>query len=232
MTLLTRDAIETGAYRKQFEAMPELWTPERIDASLAETLGARPQGDGDVWVFAYGSLIWNPAIEFAARRVAHLAGWHRSFCLRVTVGRGCPDLPGRMLALEPGGETAGIALRLHRERLEDELRLVWRREMVLGSYLPTWATVTFDDGARADAIAFIADPRRAQYERDASVATAAPLIAQAEGQLGSNADYLFRLHASLRGLGLDDPYVDALHEAVGRRLAQVDVDVVTAALPD
>ncbi|AYQ90010.1 gamma-glutamylcyclotransferase [Burkholderia gladioli] len=214
--MLTRHAIETGAYRQQFEAIPGLWTPERIDASLDATLRERPAGADEVWVFGYGSLIWNPAIEFAAHRVARLEGWHRSFCLRMLAGRAGCERPGRMLALEPGGETTGIALRLHAERLVDELRLVWIREMVLGSYRPTWAKVRLDDGSEAHAIAFVADPSREQYERDASVATAAPLIAQAAGPIGSNADYLFRLQAALREHGIGDAYVDALAEAVAR----------------
>ncbi|MEB2551066.1 gamma-glutamylcyclotransferase [Burkholderia gladioli] len=214
--MLTRHAIETGAYRQQFEAMPGLWTPEHIDASLDATLRERPADADEVWVFGYGSLIWNPAIEFAAHRVARLEGWHRSFCLRMLAGRAGCERPGRMLALEPGGETTGIALRLHAERLVDELRLVWIREMVLGSYRPTWAKVRLDDGSDAHAIAFVADPSREQYERDASVATAAPLIAQAAGPIGSNADYLFRLQAALREHGIGDAYVDALAEAVSR----------------
>lgn len=73
-------------------------------------------------------------------RVVHgtLVGWHRAFCLRLTAGRGTAHQPGRMLALKEGGRTTGVAYRLPEETLEQELTLLWKREMITGCYLPTW----------------------------------------------------------------------------------------------
>ncbi|MCC8953380.1 gamma-glutamylcyclotransferase [Bradyrhizobium sp. Pear77] len=34
---------------------------------------------GDVWIFAYGSLIWNPLFPFVERHVARVFGYRRSF---------------------------------------------------------------------------------------------------------------------------------------------------------
>jgi cation transport protein ChaC len=115
-----------------------------------------------------------------------------------------------MLALRPGGHTHGVALKLPEASLDEELRLVWIREMVLGSYRPTWAPVTLDDGTQTHALAFVADASREQFEADSSVATVAPLIGSASGKFGTNAEYLFRLHAALNECGLHDPYIDAL----------------------
>jgi hypothetical protein len=114
--MLNRNAICSGAYLDSFDSLPGemLWSLAQIDASLAQTLRQRPS-DGDVWVFAYGSLMWNPISEFDCRRIATLHGWHRSFCIRLIAGRGTPEQPGRMLALEPGGSTQGVALRLSSE---------------------------------------------------------------------------------------------------------------------
>jgi glutathione-specific gamma-glutamylcyclotransferase len=220
--MLTREAIHSGAYLEHFESLPCVWKREQILDSLAETLNRRPAGAQNVWLFAYGSLMWNPALHFDTRRVATLHGWHRAFCLRMEIGRGSPETPGRMLALRPGGHTKGVALRLCAQSLEDELKLLWTREMVLGSYRPIWAAITLDDGIDTHAIAFVADESRAQFEADASVNTIAPLIAGASGAFGSNADYLMQLQSALDACGLRDPYVDALAGEVERLCARAD----------
>jgi glutathione-specific gamma-glutamylcyclotransferase len=216
MTMLTREAINSGAYLEHFESLPNLWTTERIQNSLAETMQARPVDATDTWIFAYGSLMWNPMIEFDKRRIATLHGWHRSFCLRMIVGRGSHDGPGRMLALRPGGDTHGVALKLPEVTLDEELRLIWIREMVLGSYRPTWASVTLDDGTETHAIAFVADESRDQFEPDSRVATVAPLIGTATGKLGSNTEYLLKLREALVECGLRDAYVEELCNEIER----------------
>ncbi|CAB3757799.1 gamma-glutamylcyclotransferase [Paraburkholderia humisilvae] len=209
--MLSRDALRSGAYLDSFRDLPteSLWSAARIEASLAATLAQRPD-DSPVWVFAYGSLMWNPLIHFDARAAATLRDWHRSFCIRLVAGRGSPDSPGRMLALEPGGSAAGVALRLAPESMDEELRLIWIREMVAGSYLPTWAPITFEDGTRAHAIVFVADRAQPQYESDASVRTVVPLIAAARGHVGSNQDYVLDLEAALAEAGLTDGYIEQL----------------------
>jgi cation transport protein ChaC len=214
--MLTRQAIHSGEYLDHFESLPNLWTTDRIERSLVETMSLRPVETDGVWIFAYGSLMWNPMVQFERRQIATLHGWHRSFCLRMDIGRGSPEMPGRMLALESGGHTHGVALKLSTSTMEDELRLVWIREMVLGSYKPTWAPVTLDDETKTQAIAFVADTSREQYARDSRVATVAPLVARAAGKFGSNAEYLFKLHAALSECSLRDSYIDELAGEVQR----------------
>jgi len=218
--MLTRDAIHTGAYLDAFRARPgpPCWSEAQIDASMQAALAQQsgPQPLQDVWLFAYGSLIWNPLIHVAERQPATLQGWRRSFCMRLISGRGTPEIPGRMLALRPGGSTAGIALRLAAATLRDELRLVWRREMVHGLYRPVWADAQLVNGLTVPALAFAADPvvSHPYFEDDDSIATAAPVIAAATGHLGSNRDYLLQLDATLREHGICDDYVHDLTAAV------------------
>ncbi len=211
--MLTRQSIISGAYLDSFDTLPphQRWSAERIAQSMADTLRARPH-DSALWVFAYGSLIWNPMLEFAERRPATLIGWHRSFCVRIVAGRAHPETPGRMLAVEPGGATEGLAWRLDDVNALDELRVMWIREMVTGSYAPTWAPVTLDDGRTVMAIVFVADPSSPQYAADISAVQIAPMIAAAQGPLGSNADYVCQLQAALHGMGVHDSYV---HELAG-----------------
>src|SRR5215475_1826444 len=98
MTILTRENLGNGSYRSGL-AMPAhlAWSEAQVEQSLAETWARRPQGP--VWVFAYGSLMWNPLIHCAEQRTATLQGWHRSFCLSSISGRGRPERPGRVLSL-------------------------------------------------------------------------------------------------------------------------------------
>ena len=49
---------------------------------------------GDVWFFAYGSLMWNPEFEPRETREACLEGWHRRFCVSSVIYRGTPEQPG------------------------------------------------------------------------------------------------------------------------------------------
>lgn len=105
------------------------------EAELTASLESMMRGaDGDVWIFAYGSLIWNPIFPVAERRIARVHGYRRSFCLRSIVGRGTVEKPGLMLALDTGGTAVGVAFRLPTEAVADEMALLWRREMAVGSY--------------------------------------------------------------------------------------------------
>lgn len=96
-----------------------------------------------------------------------------------------------MLALKEGGRTTGVAYRLPESTLEEELTLLWKREMITGCYLPTWCSLTLDNGRMVNALVFIMDPRHPLYESDTHALTIAPLIATASGPLGTNAQYLF-----------------------------------------
>lgn len=208
--MLTRQAIASGAYLEDLRSLhpDQVWTLERIEASLRDTLRARP--DGDLWVFAYGSLMWNPMLNYLQRSAAVLRGWHRSFCLRIVAGRATPTSPGRMLALEQGGSTQGVAFRFSEGTLQEELRLLWIREMAMGAYTSIWSPITLDDGSEAKAIVFVADTGRPQFQHDSTIASIAPQIAQAQGAFGSNADYVFQLKAALDELGTHDEYVHCL----------------------
>jgi cation transport protein ChaC len=213
--------ISSGQYLEHFKSIPKhvRWTPARIEQSMRDTLGARPD-TGDLWIFGYGSLIWNPVCQFDIQHKAILEGWHRSFCLRTIAGRSSPQLPGRMLSLEPGGITEGVALRLPARALENELPLLWIREMPTGAYRPTWSPIAMEDGTRPTALTFVADRNHQLYEPNASVASVAAFIASACGPLGTNADYLFKLKESLASWNVADSYVDNLVDAVVRRQAE------------
>lgn len=203
--MLTRDFLKKADCKTAFGAIEEslLWSSEQRAASLAATLACRPD-QSPVWIFGYGSLMWNPVFESDEVAEGTLQGWHRAFCLRLIAGRGTAMRPGRMLALKEGGTTTGLAFRLPEDKLHEDLELLWKREMVTGCYLPTWCELTLADGRNAMAIVFVMDPNHELYEADSSPKTIAPLIAQACGPLGTNAQYLFSLEQELKKRGLHD----------------------------
>ena len=213
---LTRALIEAGAIEaivaRDAPGVRLLTAAER-EASLKATLAARPAGA--VWLFAYGSLIWNPTIHTAERRTARIMGWHRAFCLSTMAGRGSAERPGLMLALDSGGSCSGVAFRIEEASVVAELSLLWKREMLSGAYVPRWIDVHDEDGARfASAIAFTINRANANYAGKLDREAVVERLATAAGALGTAADYLFRTRDGLRAHGIPDAELEALAESV------------------
>jgi cation transport protein ChaC len=220
--------LDGGLDRMIGDGIPGLvrLTPEERAASLAATLAARPdhlpgEPPAGIWVFAYGSLIWNPAMEFLERRFARLHGWHRSFCLSTSAGRGTPDLPGLVLGLDRGGACAGAAFLIADAALETELALLWCREMLAGSYTPRWVTLRNAAGIPfGHAIAFTINRTAQQYTGLMTETDTVDRLSRAAGPLGSSADYLFQTRDGLRALGIKDRRIERLATQVETQLAK------------
>jgi cation transport protein ChaC len=190
-------------------------TPEERDASLKEALASAPPGE-DVWLFGYGSLIWNPIVHYCERRVGLLYGYHRRYCFWVGLGRGTPEQPGLMLGLDRGGSCNGVAFRISAEKAEDELRLIWLREMLSGVYLPRWVTLHSPEG-KYRAITFVVNREHSRYCGILPPETAAGHLASAEGWLGSCREYLENTIAHLAEFGISDRYLNHLDRLVKAR---------------
>ena len=210
MTLSRRD-LEEHRMRELYMAAVDAkgtLSDEALAASLAATIARRPPGAG-WWVFAYGSLLWNPLFPFLDARPATLRGVHRRFCLWSRASRGTIEQPGLVLGLEPGGACRGVAYRLPPRDVKAELALLWRREMVTGAYRPRWVPVRAGERTLV-ALAFIVDQSHAQYARNLSLAQQARVLARAVGAFGSSADYLEHARIALITHGIVDPYLEAL----------------------
>jgi len=218
---LSRRDLEGGRMREMYLAACDpkrALSDEQLSASLNATLAAKPRGAG-WWVFAYGSLLWNPIFPVAESRPARLHGLHRRFCLWSLASRGTPAAPGLVLGLMPGGACRGIAYRLPSPLAIDELHLLWRREMVVGSYVPRWVALDCAD-RRMVGLAFVVRRDHPQFAGGLTLERQADVIASACGHLGSSHDYLERTRVALAAHGVVDPYLERIAAAVRARCAR------------
>jgi len=135
--------------------------------------------------------------------VGRVYGFHRRFCLWTPLGRGTPENPGLMLGLDRGGCCRGIVYQISPDLVQPELLLLWRREMVVGSYIPRWVKVTTSERSLF-AIAFLIDRSRSSYAGNLDMATTVQTLATAQGELGSSVDYLNQTIVGLAQAGIYD----------------------------
>lgn len=180
----------------------EILDQETREASRLAALAEVRAGQG-VWVFGYGSLMWNPAFHFADRVPGTINGWHRSFCLSAPVGRGSVDRPGLMLGLDRGGSCRGFAFLIEPDKVQSETRILWRREMISGGYVPRWVSVRTQQGA-IRALTFTANRDHPRYVGRLPLEAAVQALAMAEGPLGRARDYLHNTVVHLDELGVGD----------------------------
>lgn len=180
----------------------QILTEAELQQSIDQVLQQRSHAT-DVWIFAYGSLVWNPIIKFSDRRVGTIYGRHRRFCLWTPLGRGTPEHPGLVLGLEHGGSCRGVVYRIAAEDVSIELQLLWRREMIAGAYVPRWVKV-FNGEKIVEAIAFVINRQHSLYAGSLPLETTIHTLATASGHLGSCADYLLQTIDGLATVGIQD----------------------------
>lgn len=181
---------------------------------------AGSDGEGQVWVFAYGSLIWKPACDFVEIRTGLLRGWHRAFCLGWnTRHRGSVAAPGLMLALDHGGACKGALYRLPAGREAEAVELLCRREMSHkpSAFPPRWVRVA-TEGGPVRAFTFCIDRRSSRYVTGLSEAQIADVLSRAVGSRGSMVEYLYNTVHHLHRMGIHDSHLWRLQEMVAERL--------------
>ena len=163
--------------------------------------------EDELWVFGYGSLIWDPGFEAAETHVARLDGYQRSFCMWSVHYRGTADAPGLVLALDlsPGANCQGLALRAKPGTEAATLAALRARELISYAYREARLPVTLPDGRKVNAVTYVINPGHDQYAKGLSLNEQAQIIARASGVRGPNREYLLSTYHHLTKLGLDDP---------------------------
>jgi len=193
----------------------ENWRRSHEDREATRSTALAGRLNDDLWLFAYGSLMWDPAIRIAEIRRATLHGFHRRFCLKVQIGRGSKEHPGLMAALDEGGECHGLAFRIPSHAVDRETEILWMREMIAEAYRPVFQTVLTPQG-ELEALAFVMDRSSVRFA-DVSVAEAAALVAAGTGILGTNLEYFNNLAEHVAVLGIKDDIFQAMQSHLASR---------------
>jgi cation transport protein ChaC len=160
----------------------------------------------DLWIFAYGSLMWNPEFPFRQWAPALVYGYHRALCIASDRWRGTPRQPGLVLGLERGGACRGIAFKVARSDVGNVLDELWAREIRRHAYRPRLVHTRLPDRG-VQALTFIADSAQAGYAGPLSVAETAARVANCRGVRGPNLEYLVRTVGHLAELGVHDQFL-------------------------
>jgi glutathione-specific gamma-glutamylcyclotransferase len=169
---------------------------------------------GDLWVFGYGSLMWNPGFDFVERVSARLIGLHRALCVYSFVHRGTPERPGLVLGLDRGGMCRGIAFRVAAAARAKTLDYLRGREQVTAVYRETTRRIELEEAARRQvtAVCYIADRGHVQYAGRLTLAEQLHHVRQGHGQSGANRDYVLEAVRALEALGYRETELHLLAE--------------------
>lgn len=199
-------------------AVPNDGDGQRPDSYYTSTTAALINAvppNGDMWLFAFGSLLWNKRFTSVEERPGLVRGWHRDFCLGPdTRFRGNPDAPGYMLSLDRGGQCKGMVYRLPREGLFANVEGLLRKEP---PFPPRWLTVATASGT-VRAISLVHPGRGTDYAGHLADEVVADALARAVGTMGSMAQYVYLTALHLEQLGLCDDRLWRMQEMVAERI--------------
>ena len=199
------------------------------DTREATRAKALKEHTGDLCIFAYGSLMWDPALKFAEVRRARVAGYARRLILMdVNGGRGTREAPGLMAALDRGEACDGLVFRIAASDVETETEILWRREMIGPGYTPAFVTAELDDGP-VQALAFLADHATTEIRADLTREDQVRCIAHGVGFLGTSRAYLVNIVSHFAAMDIHDEDCVALLRAVDDYLALIDADTANSA---
>ena len=165
----------------------------------------------ETWVFAYGALMWSPCFEPEVTLTGALKGWARKPCLLTLTARGSEQKPGIVFALDKAQRSYchGLIFRIDQSRLESDLLNLWRREMPVGLYKPTWLPVTTET-KEIMALCFVVNRDHKLFIKRVSENDLIYAIANAHGEYGTCLEYYQKTLNSLTKLGLEDNYIHKL----------------------
>lgn len=174
-------------------------------------------GRRDLWVFAYGSLMWRPGFDFEAAHAATLTGYHRAFCVYSVFYRGSPQRPGLVLGLDRGGVCQGMAFRVAAQNAAQVLRYLRAREQITGVYRETLLPISMPDLGidQVQALTFVVERNHPGYAGALGLAEQAHMIRAATGQAGCNLDYALSTISHLHDMGCPEPRLTRLVSFLG-----------------
>lgn len=177
-------------------------------------IDAFEHADEDLWVFAYGSLMWRPGFSYTERAPGRLFGLHRALCVYSFVHRGTPEKPGLVLGLDYGGACRGIAYRVGRVARAKTVAYLRAREQVTMVYREAWRDVLVagEPERRVRALVYIVDRGHPQYAGRLDLDTQLHFVRQGHGSSGANRDYVLATVGEIEAQGFRDANLHLLAE--------------------
>ena len=168
-----------------------------------------------MWVFGYGSLLWNPGFRYSKKEIARLDGYRRSFSMRSIHHRGTAANPGLVLALSTDKHSfcEGLAFEVEQGKEVETLDYLRGRELVSSAYLERKVSLNLKNGQSIQSLVYIIDEGHAQYCK-LNLDEQAKIIADAKGGRGANDEYLYRTRDKMAELGIKDTGVEWLYGKV------------------
>jgi cation transport protein ChaC len=180
-----------------------------LAASLAENFREHDP-ESDIWLFGYGSLIWNPGLPVEESLQARVNGYHRGLYMWSRHNRGTPEQPGLVLAIDRGGSCPGVAFRLAIKDSARHLATLWRREMLMDEYRPAWLPCTLADGRRVRALCFVIKRDSSAYAGRLSDDIVRWVFRHARGHYGTTLEYVEKTVTALNAGGIPDRALEGL----------------------
>ncbi len=211
-TLITRETLLNGEIERLVG--DDQNSIERMSADERATLveqTLQDLADSELWIFGYGSLIWNPALNYEEQRRCSIKGFQKKFCFWTTLSRGTVECPGLMMGLLEGGSCNGLAFRIDVSNAASELDVLFRREMSHYIYKPTWIDARCVETQKTfKTLTFVVDKENYRFVDNLSIDDIVRTLATAQGPLGRNCDYLFQLSDKMCELGFEEPELEDL----------------------
>lgn len=181
---------------------------DELEQSMLSSLRHWDQ-KSDLWLFAYGSLIWRTEFDFLEQRPATLHGYERSLCLWSRINRGTPEVPGVVFALNKGDQCEGVVYKVAADQIKTIFPPLWRREMPSGAYNPKWLICQTPQGP-VSALSFVINPNNDAYVPVMPLEQLRQVIYAAHGINGPCIDYVLQTAAALKQANITDPKLEHL----------------------
>lgn len=195
-------------------------TPRDHDVGVMPRAPLSTKPHEPLWVFGYGSIVWNVGFEYVSTRTLCARGFRRRFYQGSTDHRGTVEFPGRTVTLEhcDAREVVwGAAYEVapeHRERVIEYLEV---REKQYDARIEMDLFDSADEGAEPvirNAVTYIATPSEYNLNWLGEADDLAEQIARARGPSGENCEYLYNLAIAMRDIGVEDDHLYNLEAAV------------------
>lgn len=166
------------------------------------------------YVFAYGSLIWNPGFEYIRRIVGRVLNYERSLCMWSVRFRGTPENPGLVLGLtsKVGSFCDGLVYEVDMHMWDAVLSyLIERENSPYECYDIVWLPI---DGTLYHALCFVSKQDDSYYTGNLKNDEIYNILHTARGTNGSSFEYLEQTILALEKEGIHDESLYNIYQTV------------------